>query len=315
MSHPEQIHVAVGVIFNPKGQVLIAKRPDHVHQGGLWEFPGGKLEPTEDISRALHRELEEELGITVISATPLIRINHTYENRRVLLDVWKIVRFQGQARGLEKQPIRWVWPEQLDQYSFPQANNPIITALRLPEFYPILDDECGDRIRMQENVEGMLKSGIKMIRLRAKKLDDLQYRRFALDICRICSERQVNVLLNSIPDLVYETNAAGLHLTSRELMEITRRPLDPNYWVAASCHNLQELKQAEAVGVDFVVLSPVLPTPSHQDIRPIGWDGFESMVLLTNLPVYALGGMAIGRLKQAKSRGAQGISAIRAFIP
>ncbi len=307
------IHVVVGVIFDSGGQVLISKRADHVHQGGLWEFPGGKLNRGEGIIQGLNRELWEELGITVISASPLIQIKHAYEDRRVFLDVWKIERFRGEARGLESQPIRWVRPERLNQYRFPKADDSILSAIRLPECYPILDDEYSDQNRMRENLDQMIKNGIKLIRLRAKNLNDSEYRKFALKICRLCSERPIKVLINPIPDLIDETNAAGWHLNANQLLETTERPLGQEYWIAASCHNITELEHAEAVGVDFVVLSPVLHTPSHPDFSPLGWDLFKSMVSLTNLPVFALGGMGLALLKDAKLRGAQGIAGIRAF--
>lgn len=310
---PKNINVAVGVIFNLKGQVLISKRADDVHQGGLWEFPGGKLNQGENIVQGLKRELQEELGITVISASPLIQINHSYDDRRVFLDVWKVNQFSGEARGLERQPIRWVWPERLNQFCFPKADDSIITAIRLPEYYPILDNESSNLNRMEENLDQMIKKGIKLIRLRAKNLNDFEYEKLALRICRLCSERQAKVLLNPTPHLVVKANARGIHLNSKQLMGSTERPLDEKYWVAASCHNLKELKHAETVGVDFVVLSPVLWTPSHPKNLPLGWGRFKSMASLTNLPVFALGGMGLKLLNDAKLSGAQGIAGIRAF--
>ena len=311
--HTKYIHVAVGVIFNPKGQVLISKRADDVHQGGLWEFPGGKLNRGEKIIHGLSRELREELGITVISASPLIQINHDYDDRRVFLDVWKIEQFSGEVRGLESQPIQWVRPEQLNRYRFPKADDSIISAIKLPEFYPILEVECSDQNRMQENLDQMINNGFEIIRLRAKNLNDAEYRKFALRICSLCSERKVKVLINPIPGLIDETNAAGWHLNSHQLLETTERPLNQKYWVAASCHNVKELEHAEAIGVDFVMLSPVLRTLSHPDFSPLGWDLFKSMVSLTNLPVFALGGMSTKLLTDAKLNGAQGIAGISAF--
>ena len=83
---PEVVPVAVGVIRDGN-RILLAKRPDHVHQGGRWEFPGGKREPGEDRFAALVRELEEELGIRPRDARPLIRIRHDYPDKSVELDV------------------------------------------------------------------------------------------------------------------------------------------------------------------------------------------------------------------------------------
>lgn len=124
-----QVHVAVGVIINEQQQILIAKRADHLHQGGLWEFPGGKVESGESIEQALARELEEELGLTVEHCEPLIEVTHDYGDKAVLLDVWLVKHFSGEASGREGQPIQWIPLTKLDDYPFPAANQPIIERL------------------------------------------------------------------------------------------------------------------------------------------------------------------------------------------
>jgi len=128
----QTIHVAVAVIVhqNDSNKILIAKRPDHVHEGGLWEFPGGKVEQGEHVFEALARELEEELAIFVLQAEPLIKIQHDYPEKSVLLDVWKVTEFSGNAKGNEGQAIDWVSVDKLNEYSFPEANNVIIDELQ-----------------------------------------------------------------------------------------------------------------------------------------------------------------------------------------
>lgn len=121
--------MAVAVISNSDGDILISKRPDHVHQGGLWEFPGGKLESGESLESALKRELLEELGIELNACQPLVEIQHDYPDKSVLLDVWSVSDFSGVPYGREQQPIRWVAPEALVEYEFPEANQPIIWAI------------------------------------------------------------------------------------------------------------------------------------------------------------------------------------------
>ena len=141
MNIKKSVHVAVGVIFHDceaqelsannvsNRQILIAKRAEHQHQGGLWEFPGGKVEMGETVAIALARELKEELGIKVSDASPLMQITHDYGDKAVTLDVWKVQRFSGDARGIEGQPIQWVAIEELRSFQFPAANVAIIEQL------------------------------------------------------------------------------------------------------------------------------------------------------------------------------------------
>ena len=124
-----EVHVAVGVIRDGRGRVLVSRRHFDSHQGGLWEFPGGKVEPGESVQHALQRELEEELGITVTRSSALIEVRHDYGDKLVLLDVWWVDAFYGTARGREGQPLRWVDPGDLTTLAFPAANQPIVEAV------------------------------------------------------------------------------------------------------------------------------------------------------------------------------------------
>ncbi len=124
----QQLIVAVGVICR-NDEVLLALRPKHVHKGGLWEFPGGKVDSGETVEQALIRELNEELGVTPTAFTPLIKISHDYPEKTVVLDVWRIEQFDGVASGVEGQQIRWVKLTDLDNYQFPEANQSIIDCL------------------------------------------------------------------------------------------------------------------------------------------------------------------------------------------
>ena len=124
------VHVAVGVVSNETGAVLITRRPGHVHQGGLWEFPGGKVETGETVAAALDRELYEELGIMVQVAEPLLQVRHVYPDKTVLLEVWRVMAYRGEPRSREGQPLAWVLPTELDRFAFPAADEPIIAVLR-----------------------------------------------------------------------------------------------------------------------------------------------------------------------------------------
>jgi 8-oxo-dGTP diphosphatase len=128
----DPLHVAVGVILNEHDQVLISKRHEHSHMGGLWEFPGGKVEAEESVEDALRRELLEELGIEPEQLSPLLRVHHHYSDKFVLLDVWEVIGFRGKPEGREGQSIRWQALTSLDPAWFPEANHAIIRKLQLP---------------------------------------------------------------------------------------------------------------------------------------------------------------------------------------
>ena len=124
----KEVHVAVGVILDARGRILLTRRAADAHQGGLWEFPGGKVEDGEHIADALARELREELGIELGRTSPLIEVRHDYGDKRVFLDVHIVWDHNGEARGLENQPLAWVEADALPQYDFPAANVPIVEA-------------------------------------------------------------------------------------------------------------------------------------------------------------------------------------------
>ena len=123
------VHVAVGVILGDDRNVLVTRRPDHAHLGGLWEFPGGKLKAGETVLEALARELREELGIVPRRSEPLLEVQHDYGDKEVLLDVHLVTSFTGAPAGLEGQPLAWLGVAELGEYEFPAANWPIIRAV------------------------------------------------------------------------------------------------------------------------------------------------------------------------------------------
>jgi 8-oxo-dGTP diphosphatase len=288
----------------------------------LWEFPGGKIEPEESAEQALARELKEELAITVVTSVPLITVKHHYPDLAVQLHVFLVEHFSGTAKSCEGQPIKWVDPAELPNHAFPAANQPIITAARLPPYYAILDD--ADESLLLINLQKILDRGIKLIQLRLKTLPAETIEMFIEQAYPLCRQQGAWLLINSAVINAENFAIDGIHLTSRHLMSTTRRPLplplpppgisEQTHWVAASCHNLQELQHAQAIGVDFVVLAPVLATKTHPETEPLGWEQFAKLVSQVNLPVYALGGLSESGLDRARQAGGQGVAAIRAFL-
>lgn len=124
----KRIDVAVGVIL-VQDQILLAQRPKHLHKGGYWEFPGGKLEANESVQDALVREIEEELGVTPVFFEPLITVSHDYTEKNVCLDVWVIRDYLGLPVGRENQKIQWVRKSELENFELPEANLAIVEKL------------------------------------------------------------------------------------------------------------------------------------------------------------------------------------------
>lgn len=306
------IHVAAGALRDGLGRVLLTRRPEGVHQGGLWEFPGGKLEPGEPVRIALARELREELGVEVRTARPLIRVRHDYGDRHVLLDVFLVTDYAGTPRGLEGQPLDWVAPAAMDAERFPAADRPIIDALRLPERYLITAPEPNGEAAFLRRLETALQAGIELVQLRRHDLDHAGYVRLARAVVPLCQAAGARLLLTRAPELVRELGADGLHLRAEALRQISSRP-EGCALVGASCHDAAELRRAAALGLDYALLGPVLRTASHPDATPLGWLGFAALAETASLPVYALGGMCTEHLTTSFEHGAQGIAAISAF--
>lgn len=303
------VHVAVGVIVAEDGKILIAKRSDQVHQGGLWEFPGGKVEQGETLLDALKRELREELAIEVVATQPLIQIRHDYGDKIVLLDVHKVIRFTGDARGNEGQPLQWVEAKDLRNFSFPAANHPIVTAINLPQQLLITGDfiSRGDFFARTEQA---LQKGIRLVQLRLPNAADIAP--LLQDFVALCESYSAQLQVNATPDLFLSLIqcSAGLHLNSKNLLQCSARPVANSILLSASCHNEHELLHAQKIGVDFICLSPVQATRSHPGQREMGWESFAHLVEHAIVPVFALGGMRSSNLPQALTSGAQGIAGI-----
>lgn len=305
--------MAAAAIVGDDGRILIARRPSHVHQGGLWEFPGGKREAEEDVLTALSRELYEELGIDVLQARPLIRIPYRYPDRQILLDVWRVERFDGEAHGREGQAVRWVALDALHDYDFPPPNRPIISALQLPDRYLITPEPGAVEAwpAFLQQLDQALQRGIRLVQLRCKQLAEVEVRQLVPQVAAQCRRHGARLLLNGAPALARELALDGVQLSSRALLQTLRRPPElEEKLLGASCHTAEELQHACAIGADFALLSPVQPTRSHPGTLALGWAQFSQLTDGSTIPVYALGGMTLADIVTAWQHGGQGIAAI-----
>lgn len=127
----KKLIVVAGILLNENKEVLIALRPLTATEPGLWEFPGGKVEPGETLEAALIREFQEEVGVLITGLNPFLTIEDVNERRHLVLNSFVITAFQNNPQGCEGQEIRWVKLNTLNQYHFPTANADIVKAVQL----------------------------------------------------------------------------------------------------------------------------------------------------------------------------------------
>ena len=315
-------HAAVGVIQREDGWVLLAERPVGKPWAGYWEFPGGKVEEGETPQQALNRELQEELGIAVTSLYPWLTRSFDYEAKydaagqldspakTVKLHFFIITKWDGEPRGLENQQLVWQPPENIEVSPMLPANAPIFAALSLPSNYAITNlSELGEDLFF-ERLKTSLDNGLKILQLREKQLSNQAFQTFAESVIQLAKPYKAKVLINSGNQSASAAlNVAGIHFNSTDLMQLQAKPAA--ILCGASCHNAEQLAHAAALGIDYVMLSPVKATRSHPDEEPLGWSQFANLISDYALPVYALGGMRPADLHEAKSHGAHGIAMLR----
>jgi len=319
----------VAAVLGDGERVLVNRRPAGKPMAGSLEFPGGKLHPGEDRRAGLDRELEEELGIEVTAARPLIRYVHRYPDFEVDLDVWRVTGWSGEPRGLEGQALLWMPPDGLVDAGLLPADRAVVTALGLPPVCAVTTpsaegDEAGFLDRL-EDVATAGRAGLILLRrpdLTAESLVDLVVGaacRVDGTKARLVVHGEPNVfgpLLSSPPAHLqprFGGTVAGLHVPGRCLAGLEGRPVSGSLLFGASCHSRAELDAAAALGADYAFLGAVKPTASHPGQEGLGWDGFSEMIEGLALPVYAIGGVSPDDLEDAWAAGAQGIAAIRSL--
>nr|WP_179743326.1 thiamine phosphate synthase [Paraburkholderia bryophila] len=182
------------------------------------------------------------------------------------------------------------------------------TFLVTPE--PLAGRPFGDFIAC---LERSLDAGVRLVQLRAKTLTAPQYAELAEQALACCRRYDARLLLNASADVALALHADGVHLTSTRLMACTSRPPPSGLLVSAACHDERQVLHANRIGADLLTISPVMPTATHTTATPLGWPRFRELVALTTVPVYALGGMSVDSLDEARKSGAQGIAAIRSL--
>ena len=310
------LDIAVGILVDQAGRLLIALRRPGTPGEGLWEFPGGKREGEEPMRDCLARELAEEVGVTDCRLdTPLIRFMHTQGERPVRLHVWRIDQWQGEPSGLEGQQLAWVERGALVDYPLLPATDVILCALDLPDRYPITPAlSAADPDAWWARLDSLLaQPDIRLLRLRDQGLSDADYQALAAKVVEAAGRHDVAVLVDRSLAVCEAVGAAGLHWSVARLLESGRPELAPGQLLAVSAHTGTDLATAVERGADFAVLSPVAATPTHPGAPALGWEGWCAARADHALPVYALGGLGEADLTAAQRRNAQGVAAIRGF--
>ncbi len=304
------VRVAAAVILRPDGQVLLAQRPLGKAYAGYWEFPGGKFEPGESPRAALDRELREELGLAVQHAVPWLVRRFVYPHAHVEIHFFRVLAWEGDPVGHDGQAFRWQVPGRFTVAPLLPANTPILRALLLPSTYGItLAGDMGEELFLAR-AKDALAGGLRLIEVREKAWPEARQRAFTAALVALAAPHGAKVLLNGSAENARTWGCDGVHWTAAALALATTRPA--GMLCAASCHNRAEVERAAALDLDFVVAGPVLPTPTHPGAVTLGWEGFAALARETTLPVYALGGLAVGDLDIAMCHGAHGIALRRA---
>ena len=182
----------------------------------------------------------------------------------------------------------------------------------LPDVYMITNDDFEDVETLIKKVDHQLNQGIRLVQLRIKKKKDAGYDFYAKKLLDLCNRYSANLVLNHTIKSFPDVNCYGIHMTSSELMETKSIPdaIREKYTISCPVHNDQELAQANALKLDFAILTPIQKSFSSPGAPFIGWDGAKKLLKETNIPLYAAGGMRVSDLNKVKELGFVGIASI-----
>ncbi|NDU92163.1 MAG: Nudix family hydrolase [Ferrovum sp.] len=306
-----RVEVVVAVLLDRQGRYLLAQRPLGKVYAGYWELPGGKVEVGETLRAALTREIREELGVEIRDAFPWITRHFDYAHARVRLHLFRVTQWVGQPQPLEDQQLAWQGLGCEPVSPMLPANAPILQALELPIVYGVTHAAHMGEPAFLEALERAFYRGLRLVQLREKDLPAELLQKLAEKVVHAARPWQARVLINGDVTVARAVGAAGVHLTAQQLTTMTVRPDLP--LVAASCHSVEDLRRAEALGLDFVVLGPVAHTATHPQSVPLGFEALAHMIEDCGLPVLGIGGLGLSDREAAWRSGAHGVASMRAL--
>lgn len=294
------VDVAIAILLH-KSKVLVGWRQANQHQGNKHEFPGGKIEEGETPEQACRREVYEEVGIGLKEWHQFDVIRHEYEDIIVTLHLLHAY-VPDELLNLIHQPWSWFSRDQLTDLNFPKANSTIIERLIWSHL-----------IKISDQVDELPKTNSQMyLRIESKDIEKLQQQLIKL------SEQQLLKLIVNVDvwqqlNTVLQEKIKTVHLKQSQLMQLKKGDLVVAKRYIAACHDAVSVQHAHQIGCDAIFLSPVNPTATHPNSKVLGWDGFAALAQKSDIPVFALGGVAPADLEQAQKHNAYGLAGIRQF--
>jgi 8-oxo-dGTP diphosphatase len=292
------IPVVAAVLRNEHGQLLLAERPAGKHLAGLWEFPGGKLEPEETPGQGLKREIAEELGIRVLDSSPLLTLTHHYDDRSVRLMLRETHVWEGNPVGLEGQQLKWVSLEQAQALPMPAADRPIIRVMGLePRLTAIpKPTECVSKHHFLAALETALRAGARLVHVSMPSVLEAQARQLAQKCADLIRGFNARWILECSPELAGRVRADGVVLRADKLREMEDCRVEEDVLCAVECATHDDLRAAARWGADFALLAANL-------------EQCASLIADSPLPVFvSIPEMSI-ELAAARRLGAYGVCA------
>ena len=299
---PGTIDVAVTVLQDAQGKVLLAERTLRQLSAGYWELPGGKVDPGESPAEAAQRELREEIGVSSHGLIPWLVYQHRFPLRRIRLHLFRAQQWSGTPRGCEGQRLRWVDPANPAVSPILPSCERALAALALPPRYAVLDADRGTAVPALQRA---IDSGARLLQLHAHALSPEQRSNLARRLDAIARGHGARILLHGSAQEVRRAGIAGLHSEAAQLRRLQARP-DVGLWIPV-CHDAADVQRAVALGADAVVLSQVLGGDGAAATGPLGWEGLARLAAVTPIGIYAAGGMNPALLAEARGAGAIGI--------
>ena len=262
----QPLEVVALVLENARQQILLAQRPVDKHQGGLWEFPGGKVEPGESLVAALQREIEEELHYTLINPEPLIKITHSYPDLTVKLNIFYQQDNNPQVTAVEQQPLNWVAKDDLYNQSMPAADKAILDAIVLPRVLHTIRIHTIQDLTTIKTTESLILQFDHLPRGEQEQfLQEFTHHPFR----KYCSVQADHTLLQHYSQY-------NRHYTSSQ--KIPTRD-DHTGWISTQCSDIEDVHLALQKQCDYIIFSN---TEKHFD-----WDTYQSITEISSIPIYA----------------------------